>query len=261
MYLEEGEEMKIKGKNRLAKSIFIIAAIASVFMLAFSLSSCITIKINDIRGSGQVETKQYKVSGFETIEFSGIGNIFITQDDTESLRVEAENNIIERLKVETQGNKLVIGLKSNFINVIPTKPVNFYLTVKDLRDIEISGAGNVTCEKLTTSDIEILSSGLGNIDMGIVAESLEVDISGAGKVDISGQVKTQDISISGAGSYEAFELESSDCQISISGVGKAELNAANTLDIQMSGFGSIEYKGNPTVTQNISGGGKIKSVE
>ena len=74
--------MKIKGKNRLAKSIFIIAAIASVCILAFSLSSCITIKINDIKGSGQVETKQYEVSGFETIEFSGIGNIFITQDDT-----------------------------------------------------------------------------------------------------------------------------------------------------------------------------------
>jgi len=253
--------MKTGVKNRLTKTILISAILILAGLLTLSLSSCITIKINDIRGSGQIETKEYSVSGFETLEFSGMGNIFITQGDTETLKVEAENNVIERLKIETKGNILVIGLKNNFMNVIPTKSINFYLTVKDLRDITISGAGNVKCDGLTTSDMRILSSGLGSIEMNLVAEELKVDISGAGKVIMAGRVKTQDISISGAGSYDASDLESNDCQINISGVGKAELNAVNTLDIQMSGLGSIEYKGNPAVTQNISGGGKIKSVD
>jgi hypothetical protein len=253
--------MKTKRKNSFVKTVYTTAAIAGIIILAFSLSSCITIKISDVKGSGQIETEEFEVADFNSLEFMGLGNIIITQGDKESLTVEAENNVIENLEVSTQGNTLSIGFKNRFINIIPTKPINYYLTVKDLREIKISGAGNVKCEQLTTRDMRILSSGLGNMEMQLAAEELQVDISGAGKIVISGEVKTQFITISGAGAYEAFNLESSDCKISISGVGKAELNASDTLDIRMSGLGSIEYKGNPEVAQNISGGGKIKSVD
>jgi len=253
--------MKTKRKNNFTKPIFVTAATAVVIILTISLSSCITIRVNDLKGSGQIETKEFEVSDFNTLEFSGVGNIYITQGDTESLKVEAENNVIDNLKVSTQGNTLSIGFKDRLINVIPTKSINYYLTVKDLRELKISGVGNVKCEQLTTRDMTILSSGLGNMEMQLAAEELLVDVSGAGKIVMSGEVQTQDITISGAGSYEAFNLESSDCRINITGLGKAELNASDTLDIRMSGLGSIEYKGNPEVAQNISGGGKIKSVD
>lgn len=78
---------------------------------------------------------------------------------------------------------------------------------------------------------------------------------------MSGEVDTQQLNISGVGSYDAKELVSKDCEIRISGAGKAVVNATQTLDIEMSGVGKVDYVGNPSVTQNISGAGSIKSID
>jgi hypothetical protein len=252
-----------KSKNRVTKKTFFIIAVTVLsLLLAMSLSSCITIKLNskDIQGSGEVTSQDFQVSDFDRLDFSGIGNIIITQGETESLKVEAESNIIERLEISSSGKMLKIGFKNNFFNIIPTKPVNFYLNVKDLREISISGVGSIKCDKLTTDDLSIVSSGAGSIDMNLINTVFEVAISGAGKVNMTGQTQSQSIDISGAGSYSAKEFASKDCEVSISGIGRAIVNASDTLDVNMSGLGSVEYVGKPAISQDISGGGSVKSI-
>jgi hypothetical protein len=242
--------------------LFTAASAALALLLALSLSSCITIKLNnkDLQGSGKVTTKDFEVSDFDRLSFSGIGNIIITQGDTESLKVEAESNVIERLEISSGGKKLKIGFKNNFFNIIPTKPVNFYLSVKDLREISMSGVGSIKCDNLATDDLSIDSSGAGSVDMNLTTTVLEVALSGAGKVNLAGQTQSQSIDISGAGSYSAKEFTSKDCEVSISGLGRAIVNATDTLDVNMSGLGTVEYVGKPAVSQDISGGGSVKSI-
>ncbi len=252
-----------KNKNSTLKKILFTAAVATLALLcALSLSSCITIRLNnkDIQGSGEVTTKDFEVSDFDRLNFSGIGNIIITQGDTESLKVEAESNVIERLEISSGGKSLKIGFKNNFFNIIPTKPINFYLSVKDLREINMSGVGSINCENLTTDDLSIDSSGAGSIDMNLTTTVLEVALSGAGKVNLTGRTQSQSIDISGAGSYSTKEFASKDCEVSISGLGRAIVNVSDTLDINMSGLGSVEYVGKPAVSQDISGGGSVKSI-
>jgi hypothetical protein len=258
----EGEKME-KNKNKVIKKAFLITAAAMFsLLLALSLSSCITIKLNnkDIRGSGELITQDFQVSDFDRLDFNGIGNIIITQGETESLQVEAERNVIERLEISSGGKMLKIGYKNNFFNIIPTKTINFYLSVKDLREISISGVGSIKCDKLTTDDLSIDSSGAGSVDMNLITTVFEMALSGAGKVNITGQTQSQSIDISGAGSYNAKEFTSKDCEISISGLGRATVNASDTLDVNMSGLGSVEYIGKPAISQEISGGGSVKSI-
>ncbi len=153
------------------------------------------------------------------------------------------------------------GFKSRFINVIPTKDIIFHLKVKDLKNINLSGAGSIECDNFNVESLSVDSSGVGSIKINITASNLEIGISGAGKLNLSGKVDTQQLNISGVGSYDAKELVSKDCKISISGAGRAVVNVTQTLDVEMSGFGKVDYIGNPSVTQNISGGGSIKSIE
>jgi hypothetical protein len=252
-----------KNKINFFKRILFTAAMATLaLLLALSLSSCITIKLNNkgTQGSGEVITKDFQVSDFDRLDFSGVGNIVITQGQAESLRVEAESNVIERLEISSGGKSLKIGYKNNFFNVIPTKPINFYLSVKDLREINISGVGSIKCDNLTTDDLSIDSSGAGSIDMNLSTTVVEVAISGAGKVNLTGQTQSQSIDISGAGSYSAKEFTSKDCEVSISGIGRAIVNVSDTLDVNMSGIGSVEYVGKPALSQDISGGGSVKSI-
>jgi len=249
---------RIKKYRRL---VLLAGIIAITVLLSFSLSSCITIKVNTLKGSGEVITKSFEAGDFDRLTFSGIGKIIIEQGEETSLEVEAESNVIDALKINTSAGELEIGFKSRFINVIPTKDIVFHLKVKDLKKINLSGAGGIECDNLNVESLSVDSSGVGSIKMNITASDLEIGISGAGKVNLSGEVDTQQLNISGVGSYDAKELVSKDCEIVISGAGKAIVNVTQTLDIEMSGVGKVDYVGHPSITQNISGAGSIKSID
>lgn len=251
-----------KKRNIFIKAAIITATLTIIMLLVISLSSCITIKLNSIKGSGEIAIKEYEVRDFNRLSFSGIGKIIIEQSDKESLKVEAEKNILEVINVAANGSRLDIGLKRGYINIIPTKDIIFHLTVVDLQKIDLTGVGSLTCENLETERLSIDSSGLGNINMGLIAEDLEIKISGAGKIVMSGEVDVQEIDISGVGTYNGRDLVSKDCEIEISGAGRAVVNVTQALDVRMSGVGNVEYIGNPSVTKNISGvGGTIKSAD
>ncbi len=255
--------MKMNVERNSIKKIITAASIAVLaVMLLLTMSSCITIRLNSLKGSGEVVSEDFDVSGFNKLSFSGIGKIIIEQSGKESLTVEAEKNIIDALEINVSGNRLNIGLKRGFINIIPTKDIIFHLMVTDLQKIDLTGAGSVICESFETENLEINSSGLGNIEFYIEAENLETEISGAGKVIMAGKVDSQEVKVSGVGTYNGKELQSNECLINISGAGNAIVNAAQTLDVRMSGVGHVEYTGNPQITQNISGvGGTVKSID
>lgn len=247
--------------KKIRKPVLLISIIALAVLMTFSLSSCLTIRFHSIRGTGEVVTESFDVGDFDRLDFSGVGKIIIEQGDETSLKVEAESNVIDALRIKTTANELEIGFKSRFMNVIPTKDIIFHLKVKDLKKIDLSGAGSIECDSLEVESFSVNSSGVGSVNMKINADDLKVNISGAGKVNLTGEVDTQQLDISGIGTYEAEELISKDCQINISGAGKATINVTDTLDIEMSGVGKIDYIGNPSVNQNISGAGSINSID
>ena len=68
--------------------------------------------------------------------------------------------------------------------------------------------------------------------------------------------------MSGAGGYNAANLRSHSCTISISGVGGAKVFADQTLNAQVSGVGGVEYYGNPSDVQTeVSGLGSIDAAD
>lgn len=245
--------------KRKSKIVFLIVAFLTASLL---LSSCINFKLSAVKGSGEIISQEFDVSDFDSVIFSGIGKIEINQGEEEKLFVEAEENIIDKLDIKVRSEKLYIGMKKGYISIMPTKDIIFKLTVKDIKDINLSGAGSITgSENMDIETLDIDSSGLGNIVLSITGNSVTSMISGAGRIDLEGEVKTQEIHISGLGSYNAENMPSNDCKIIISGAGNAMVNVIQSLDINISGLGSVEYKGSPSVRQSISGGGNIKSID
>jgi hypothetical protein len=189
------------------------------------------------QGSGQLATESRQVSGFTKVELSGVGDLTISQTGTESLTISAEDNLLPRLTSEVSGDTLVLGEEPN-TSIVPTKPITYSLTVKDLNGLAVSGSGNISVPKLT-------------------ATALSTKISGSGSITANGTVVDQDLEISGSGRYQAEQLTSNTVKAQISGSGTANVLATDTLDVKISGSGSLTYTGNPQVTQEISGSGKL----
>ena len=63
-----------KYKNKIG---FISVLVLTVAMTV-TLSSCITIRVNSLKGSGTLKTQSYEIDDFNVLDFSGIGNIEIS---------------------------------------------------------------------------------------------------------------------------------------------------------------------------------------
>ncbi len=188
--------------------------------------------------SNKAKSESRNVSGFDEVELNGIGNLSIQQADSESLTIEAEEDVLSKIKTEVDNGRLIIGPEPG-TSINTTEPINYKLTLKNLNALKVSGSGDVEVE-------------------GISTDELAVTINGTGDVEISGTADNQEIDISGSGDYRAQDLESKQVKIEVGGSGSAIVNVSDELDAEVSGSGSVEYVGNPTINKDVSGVGKVR---
>jgi hypothetical protein len=194
-------------------------------------------------GSGKLVTETRKLQDFTAVSIEYPADVLIQQGMLESIKIEAEDNLIPQLSSDIQLGTLVIRNKVTNWNerVNPTKSVKITIVVKDLQKIDLSSTGRVRADNLENS-------------------SLNVNLSGASSFTASGSSGDLQLSISGVGSFEGAGLVCKNVSARISGAGSATLHPVDTLLAEISGTGSIQYYGNPRVTQSISGLGSVKKI-
>jgi hypothetical protein len=64
--------------------------------------------------------------------------------------------------------------------------------------------------------------------------------------------------MSGASKLVADDLQVRTAQLSISGAGKADVSASESLKVAISGAGKVTYSGNPAIEKDISGAGSVR---
>ncbi len=235
--------------------------ILSLLVITSSLlSACQLPFTRVVQGSGVVVSETRDVSGFNAITLNGVGRLDIIQGGSESLEIEAEDNILKELTSDVQAGTLTLGYQDSFwvSSVIPTKEIVYTLTVVDLTELTINGAGDVDIESLQTDTMAMTINGAGQVEIDdLTAETLSVQISGTATIELAGQVTRQTVNIAGAGNYQAGDLQSSTASVKVEGLGNARVWAVETLTITISGSGAVSYYGSPELSQEISGLGDI----
>lgn len=248
----------------LTKLFLVVLVIAAV-----TAACAVPFQPRMAKGSGDIIVENRKVSGFDKILITGVGRIILTQGNSESLSVETDDNLMEYIKTEVNGDTLEIGFKDNVVfssgsgrtAIDPTDGFIFRISVIDLQKISISGAADIEMEKIKTDNFDISLSGAGQVSIDdLDSGTLNVLVSGAGDVNLAGRVKNQVVRLSGVGRYQAFNLESQETSVTISGAGGAEVWVMDELDVTISGAGDVKYYGNPSVNPEISGLGRIQSM-
>ena len=216
-------------------------------MSVLALTSC-KVDLSNMGGelieaSENVVTKEYKLTAFEEVKMSGVGNVELIQSESKNGIVEltAPDNYIELYKFESNGKRLDISFTKRAIN-IHTKDVKIKVYTSDLIKIQNSGAANINMEKLDTDQMEILNSGVGSITISGIADNVE-------------------LTTSGVGSINASDLKALNVKARVSGVGSIECYASEKIEGRVSGVGSLRYAGNPKVKDtNRTGVGSISEM-
>jgi hypothetical protein len=188
---------------------------------------------------------------------SGSGELTVVQGDVESLTVEADNNLLTLIRAEVHNGRLSIGPRN--VNLRPTKAIVYRLSVKNLKDLELSGSVHGKMDAIKTDRLALHLSGSGRMEVPhLEAGTLSTHISGAGSTSVGGEVEKQEIRISGSGNHHASDLKCAQAEARISGSGHVSLWVTQSLAAHISGSGHVEYRGNATVDAHVSGSGRVR---
>lgn len=235
----------------------LIASAGAAVLLLAALAGCTIGPMEVVTGSGNVITENRNLSGFTEIEMAGVGLIVLTQDGTESVVIEGEDNILARIRTDVSGGTLRIRGEDN-VGFNPTKDLIYRINVSEISRVVMSGAGSVQAGDVKGESFTMESSGAGNVNIEkLTAEELKVTMSGVGNVTVAGSATRQEVTLSGMGSYQAPNLDTMEASITISGAGGATVKVSDRLNVEISGAGSVNYTGDPQVEQKISGAGRV----
>jgi len=240
---------------------YLIPAIIITFGLLIGLTTtnCSNINFSGIEGNGKIVTEERNVSEFNGIEASGAFNIVLNEGTQNTVKVEADENIIKNIITEVKGNTLKLFTDTTINN---PKKMNLIITYKNLISIESSGACKILGNsEIKTEHFSLNMSGATDVNLKLSVVSLNTVLSGTGSIDISGNADNQNIELSGASSFNAFNFITNITTIDLSGVGSAKINAIKEINGELSGVGSIHYKGEPIKNISISGLGSISNIK
>jgi hypothetical protein len=230
-------------------------------ILVFSVQGCLGL-YGTTRGSGKLAEEGREISGVTGVELAAIGNLYIEQGEREELRIEADDNLFRYLETDVRDGVLRIATRQS-VGLLPRNPIDFFLTIRDLDTIKVTGLGSVRVEDLAVPRLSCVISGAGSIELEeLQADEFDVEITGLGSLHVAdGEVGRQRITISGAGSYRARHLDSAEAEVHLMSVGSATLRVRESLQVNISGTGSVSYVGDPTVEQDVSGFGRVERLD
>jgi hypothetical protein len=210
-------------------------------------------------------TQDRHLTGFNAIQLSGSYDIYITQGATESVRVEAPGDVINRIITEVQGGVLKIYSKEdhswgNWFG--GNKKMAIYVNAKDINNIGVSGSGDVYFKNgINTNTLKIRVSGSGDILGKLNVRNFEAGISGSGDMKLNGRADNSSVTVSGSGDYRAHDLITMTTTVHVSGSGDATVYASQKIDASVSGSGDVSYAGSPKqVSSSAHGSGDIRRL-
>ncbi|MBP8960378.1 MAG: DUF2807 domain-containing protein [Bacteroidales bacterium] len=229
-------------------------------ILFMSLSAvCVNAQFyRSVTGNGNVVTKERPAPYFDGVRVSTGIDVYLSQGDKESIKVEADENLHEYIVTEVKGGILNVYFDNVSIRSAKTKKV--YVTIKNVRSLKTSSAGDIIGETpIRCEYISLSSSSAGDITLELYAKYVDIEISSSGNIKLKGEADTLNASLSSAGDLNAFDFKVKEAKINVSSAGDAEIYVTNKLIANVSSAGDVVYDGNPEyLDARSSSAGRIK---
>lgn len=194
-----------------------------------------------IQGDGISKTITLEVQDFHSLDVSSVIDVDFTVDETSSIQITADSNLIDVLCLDYFGGTLYIDTKDN-VSFSSKTPMKITIAHPHLKAVSLSGTANL-CVR------------------GLDQDNVDVDVSGTGDVDISGKATSASFNVSGQGDINAIGLVSENLKAVVSGMGDVQATATHSVTASVSGMGDITIHGNPTQKHSkTSGMGDINFV-
>ena len=234
-----------------------LARIAIAVLFALFASSC-AFDINfgeGKRGNGQVVEEGREITEDFTAVYASEGlDVFVTQGNTFSINVEADENIIDLIGTDIRDGRL----KVHAIENIGRATKNVYVTLPEVTALSTSsGADLIGQNKISTSKIVLDASSGSDLEVEVEANEVSADTSSGADIKISGKTDLFYADASSGSDIKARGLIAKRCTADASSGADISVNVSETLTADASSGADISYTGDATVQKRKSVSGSV----
>ncbi len=247
----------------MVKSIIILKkfiVISCIALLLFSCKQGINLG-NRNYGNGNIITQtRAENTNFEKIEVSSGIEVAIEQNDTKSITVEADDNLLQFISTKVENGILIIQSKEGY-NSTHTPKVTVKMPV--ISGLNSSGGSKISSlNTLITTNIKVESSSGSEIDIAVEADVISIESSSGSSIKARGKaLKLETVTASGS-EIDAEQLMANEVISQSSSGSTTTVSPILILKADAASGSSINYRGSPkTLEEKTSSGGSINKEQ
>lgn len=233
--------------------------IVIVFLFVVSISSCENILYKDQVPPNGFKTETFKLEAFDRLDINNAFDVKIIKSNVSEVNVKGAEDDIKDLELAVRNGKLEIKYDKR-ISLKKIRRYKMYVEVKTnaITEVISSSASNTDLSGFGLLEkLSIQISGASKFILNNEIKELNSEISGASNLTLNENVSILDAQVSGASKLYTENSQITSAYLDLSGASKAEVTVSDKLDIVASGASKVSYKGNPVVTQKLSGSSSV----
>ncbi len=205
-----------------------------------------------VRGNGNVTTTERNVnSEFDAIDVSRGLDVYLTQGSSESIKVQADENLQELIVTEVENGVLSIYTKESISHASSKK---IMVSFDNLDRIETSSGSDVVSTNIISVDKIIIDSSSGSdVELEIEAQSITCDASSGSDIKLSGSTNLFHAEASSGSDIKAGNLKAVKTVAEANSGADITVNTSKELTATANSGGDIKYYGNPESVEKSDG--------
>ncbi len=196
---------------------------------------------------------------FDGLSFSAVlcelpAELWLRPAESGRLSVSAEPAVLHALKVSTVAGELRLAA-SGFQT---RAPVLMSLGFATLERLSLQSSGSAVLTALRSHRLALRVGGSSDLlARGLNLSELQLDSSGSGEVRLAGTARLAAMRLTGSGDVHASDLAVEQLTLRSAGSGDAWVDA-RALTLSLDGSGDVRCKGRPALTRQGQGSGDVK---
>tara|TARA_B100000809_G_scaffold266848_1_gene332167 strand:- start:4981 stop:5622 length:642 start_codon:yes stop_codon:yes gene_type:complete len=208
-----------------------------------------------VSGNGNVSTIERTLDGdFSQIEASRGIDVYLTQSDSPSLKVQADENLHDIIITKIENDVLKIYAEDN---IRRSESKKIMVTVSNLTSISATSGSDVfSTNTLKVDTIKLITTSGADLEVDLEAQSTTLASTSGSDIKVKGRTNTLSASATSGSDIDAQNLISQTCTAAATSGADILVHAKEKITASATSGGDIKYYGNPkneSISDAVSG--------
>ena len=197
-----------------------------------------------VPGSGNVASQIKPLEGFTRVNIGNAFHVEIKESTQFSVSISADDNVIDLVEAEKEGDTLRIGLEAGDYSEVTLKA---RITMPELLGVMLNGASRATLEGFSSAnDLSISLSGASALEGYVEARAADLRINGASKITLAGSTDSLQVRASGASILNLQHFSIDRASVVLDGASQVTANVRGAIEhARLTGASILLYDGEP----------------